>query len=97
MLFRSYSDDDPEPERFNIAGEKEINNLEIAEMVGEILGIEPITELVDFHSSRPGHDLRYSLDGTKLHEAGWQQPMTIEESFEQTVQWTYNHPEWLIL
>jgi dTDP-glucose 4,6-dehydratase len=92
-----YSDDDPEPERFNIAGEKEINNLEIAEMVGEILGIEPITELVDFHSSRPGHDLRYSLDGTKLHEAGWQQPMTIEESFEQTVQWTYNHPEWLIL
>lgn len=92
-----YSDDDPEPERFNIAGEKEINNLEIAEMVGEILGIEPITELVDFHSSRPGHDLRYSLDGTKLREAGWQQPMTIEESFEQTVQWTHNHPEWLIL
>jgi dTDP-glucose 4,6-dehydratase len=90
-----YDDDTPEPERFNIAGEKEINNLEIVEMIAEIFEMYPHYELVDFHSSRPGHDLRYSLDGTKLKERGWNAPMTLEESFERTVNWTLKHPEWL--
>jgi dTDP-glucose 4,6-dehydratase len=90
-----YDDDTPEPERFNIAGEKEINNLEIVEMIAEIFEMYPYYKLVDFHSSRPGHDLRYSLDGTKLREHGWNAPMTLEESFERTVNWTLNHPEWL--
>ena len=90
-----YDDDTPEPERFNIAGEKEISNLEIVEMIGEILECPPLWRLVDFHTSRPGHDLRYSLDGTKLKEYGWDAPMSLEESFEKTVNWTMKHTEWL--
>ena len=93
---KDYNDDTPEPERFNIAGEKEINNLEIVEMIAEIFKMYPHYELVDFHSSRPGHDLRYSLDGTKLREHGWKAPMTLEESFERTINWTLKHPEWLM-
>ncbi len=90
-----YDDDTPEPERFNIAGEREINNLEIVEMIGAILECPPLYKLVDFHTSRPGHDLRYSLDGTKLKEYGWNAPMTLEESFDKTINWTMKHTEWL--
>lgn len=90
-----YDDDTPEPEKFNIAGEKEINNLEIVDMISEILECPALYKLVDFHTSRPGHDLRYSLDGSKLRNCGWKAPMTLEESFEKTVNWTMEHTEWL--
>ena len=91
----SYSDSVIEPEKFNVAGEKEINNLEIVEMISRILECDARYKLVDFHTSRPGHDLRYSLDGTKLKNYGWEAPMSLEESFEKTVNWTMQHPEWL--
>lgn len=81
--------------RFNVAGEREIDNLKLAHMISNILEEELIYDLVDFHSQRPGHDLRYSLDGTKLREAGWVPPLSIEESFEKTVRWYRNNPEWL--
>jgi dTDP-glucose 4,6-dehydratase len=53
--------------------------------------------LEDFHSSRPGHDLRYALDGKKIADTGWVSPMPLEESIRKTVEWTLNHPEWLNL
>ena len=81
--------------RFNVAGEKEIGNDEIVRMVSEILNKEPNMEYQDFHSSRPGHDLRYSLDGTKLREAGWVAPLTVAESFEKAVLWTLDNKHWL--
>lgn len=81
--------------RYNVVGEYEITNLELAEKVAEILG-EPLKyELVDFHSSRPGHDLRYALDGSKLAALGWKAPLSLDESLENTVFWTINRPEWL--
>jgi dTDP-glucose 4,6-dehydratase len=52
-------------------------------------------ELVDFHSSRPGHDLRYSLDGSKMKELGWQPPIDLEKSIENTVRWYLCNPKWL--
>jgi len=81
--------------RFNVAGEKEIGNDEIVRMVSEILNKEPNMEYQDFHSSRPGHDLRYSLDGSKLREAGWVAPLTVAESFEKAVLWTLDNKHWL--
>jgi dTDP-glucose 4,6-dehydratase len=51
--------------------------------------------MVDFHSSRPGHDLRYSLDGSKMREMGWDIPVNIEESLEKTVKWTLENDKWL--
>jgi len=51
--------------------------------------------MVDFHSSRPGHDLRYALNGDKLKRMGWEQPKTFYESLEKTIRWTLNRPDWL--
>jgi dTDP-glucose 4,6-dehydratase len=50
---------------------------------------------VDFHSSRPGHDLRYGLTGQKLKDIGWKMPVSFDEGLGQTVKWTLEHPEWL--
>ena len=82
--------------RFNVAGEQEIDNLEIVDMISNIIGKDAVYELVDFHSSRPGHDLRYSLDGSKLKDYGWEAPISVKESFERTVQWTMSRPDWLV-
>lgn len=81
--------------RYNVVGEYEINNLELAQKVAAILGKELRYELTDFHSSRPGHDLRYALDGSKLAALGWKAPLTFDESLKNTVEWTIAHPEWL--
>lgn len=83
------------PERFNLAGPDRVDNLELAYLVAEMQGKPLRFKLVDFHSTRPGHDPHYGLDGTKLREAGWTMPMTFEDSLERTVKWTLAHPEWL--
>lgn len=81
--------------RYNVVGEYEINNLELAQKVAGILGRDLRYELVDFHSSRPGHDLRYALDGNKLAALGWKAPLSLDESLKNTVEWTIKHPHWL--
>ena len=55
---------------------------------------ELIYEMVDFHSARPGHDLRYSLDGEKMKEMGWV-PSNIRERIQQVVKWTLDNKRWL--
>lgn len=49
----------------------------------------------DFHSSRPGHDLRYGLDGTKMYQMGWRLPLNFEQFLEKTIHWFLSRPEWL--
>jgi dTDP-glucose 4,6-dehydratase len=83
------------PTRYHIVGEREVDNLELAEMIASYVGKPLNYEIVDFHSSRPGHDLRYALDGKKIEETGWKLPIPLEESLEKTVKWTLNNPEWL--
>ena len=78
-------------ESYNITGEKEVSNLEIAETIAKIMNKELKYELVDFHTSRPGHDLRYGLDGSKLKDLGWELPLDFEKSLEKTVLWTENY------
>lgn len=73
--------------KFNIVGEKEIDNLSLAKLIANILGKELKYEMVDFHSSRPGHDLRYALDGNKLEKLGWHHPMPLEVSLSKTIRW----------
>lgn len=82
-------------EKYNVVGEREVSNLEMAEKVAEITGKPLRHELVDFHSSRPGHDLRYALDGSKLAGLGFRFPASFEESLKRTVKWYLSHPEWL--
>jgi len=75
-------------EKYNIAGEREVSNLEMAQFIAKFLSKELNYEMVDFHSNRPGHDLRYGLDGSKLFNMGFKLPVDFEESIRKTVQWT---------
>jgi|TARA_Y100000034_G_scaffold20679_1_gene23670 dTDP-glucose 4,6-dehydratase len=84
-------------EKYNIVGEREIDNLEMAQIIAGIIGKELKYEMVDFHTSRPGHDLRYALDGGKMDEMGWKLPVNFEESLRKTIEWTKEHPEWINL
>jgi len=94
--FPSYGETD-KPERFHVVGEREVNNLEMAQMIASAVGKPLNYELIDFHLSRPGHDLRYALDGKKMESYGWSPPIPLQESIERTVRWTLEHPEWLNL
>lgn len=82
-------------EKYNIAGEKEVSNLELAQLISEVIGKPLRYDMVDFHSTRPGHDLRYGLNGNKLYELGWRPKFDFEKSLQKTVLWTLNHLEWL--
>jgi dTDP-glucose 4,6-dehydratase len=82
-------------DKYNVVGEREVDNLEMASLIAKIIG-EPLHyEMVDFHSSRPGHDLRYALDGTKLKEMGFELPVNFIESLTRTVNWFMENPRWL--
>lgn len=83
------------PYRYHIVGEREVNNLELAEMIASIVDKPLKYSLEDFHSSRPGHDLRYALDGEKMAQIGWKPPIPLDESLARTIWWTLDHPEWL--
>lgn len=85
------------PERFNIVGDVELDNLTLAEKVAKILDKPLKYKLVDFHSitSRPGHDRRYALCGEKLKALGWKPPLDFDTTLEAYVKWTIAHPIWL--
>lgn len=85
--------------KFNVVGELELNNLEIAELIADIIGTPLKYEFVDWHSARPGHDSRYALDGTKLAQAGWKPPMPLIDSLTKTINWTLepSHKKWMLL
>ena len=82
-------------EKYNISGEREVSNLEMAQLIAKFAGKTLDYEMVDFHSDRPGHDLRYGLDGSKLFGMGFKLPVDFEESLRKTVEWTMENQEWL--
>ena len=81
-------------QKFNIVGKDEIDNLQLAQFIAETQNKELIYEMVDFHSQRPGHDLRYSLDGTKMAKMGWE-PTSAYKRLESTIKWTLKNDRWL--
>lgn len=82
------------PSMFHVVGE-ERSNLDVAQSIADILGKPLKHELVSFHASRPGHDLRYALDGSKLADAGWTPGRPLEETLTDIVKWYTDHPAWL--
>lgn len=96
---------DPLPLKLHVCGEREISNLELAEIIHGVVERHARTracqdyelkyELVDFHSSRPGHDLRYAMDDSAIRRMGWERPMGLEQSLEKTVRWYLSNPQWL--
>lgn len=81
--------------RYNIVGEVEIDNLSLARLIADVVGKPLDFELVDFHSSRPGHDLRYALDNSKLKDLGWVIPKAFGKSLEKSILWTQKNIQWL--
>jgi len=81
-------------QKFNIVGKDEIDNLELAQFIARVQKKDLIYEMVDFHSSRPGHDLRYSLDGEKMKLMGWE-PKSAYKRLETVIKWSLNNERWL--
>jgi dTDP-glucose 4,6-dehydratase len=82
-------------ELYHITGEKEMSNLELAQFVADVLNKELKYELVNFHEDRPGHDLRYALDGSKLFSLGFKLPLDFKESLRKTILWTVENHKWI--
>jgi dTDP-glucose 4,6-dehydratase len=90
---------------YHIVGEIEMDNALLANTIADIVTRYCVTndmdfgkyefEMVDFHSSRPGHDLRYALDGSKMKGLGWEPPKSFHTSLKKTVEWFINNPRWL--
>ena len=81
--------------KFNLVGPIELNNLELAKKIAEAQSKDLKYEMVDFHSSRPGHDLRYALDGQLMQQLGWSPKISIDDRINQVVDWSLNNNRWL--
>lgn len=80
--------------KFNVVGATELDNLELAQYIAEVQGRDLVYEMVDFHSQRPGHDLRYALDGEKMKNMGWE-PQPVFQRLQEVVEWTLQNDRWL--
>ena len=67
----------------------------MAQIIAKTIGKELKYEMVDFHSERPGHDLRYGLNGNKMYKMGWKLPVGFETSIKKTIEWTLKNQQWL--
>lgn len=81
--------------KFNLVGKEEINNLQLAQIIADVQGKPLNYEMVDFHSSRPGHDLRYALSGEYMRTLGWEPKVSLTERIGQVVEWTLANERWL--
>ena len=89
-------------ETYNIGGFNEWQNIDLVKLLCQImdgkLGREPGTssQLITYVKDRPGHDLRYAIDATKINrELGWKPSVTFEQGLERTVNWYLENELWL--
>jgi len=81
-------------EIYHVAGEQELENIELARRILKILKKpEDMIRLVPDHNIRPGHDRRYALNVEKLKATGWAPSTSLDEGLRETVLW-YEHNEW---
>jgi dTDP-glucose 4,6-dehydratase len=81
--------------KFNIVGKEEVDNLTLAKMIAKAQNKELNYELVDFHSSRPGHDLRYALSGDLMRSLGWEPKIALSQRIEEVTKWYIDNIRWL--
>lgn len=81
-------------ETYNVGGmAKGISNLEVAQKILAIMGLP--SDRIELVTDRPGHDVKYDVDWSKLNrELGWQPLHSFDEWLVQTVQWYINNPDW---
>ena len=83
------------PDRYHIAGDQQVDNLELAQLIAKLMGKELKYKIVDFHKTRAGHDKHYGLDDSKLKNLGWKSPSSFEESLKNTIEWQSLHKAWI--
>lgn len=91
-------------ETYNIGGHNEKTNLEVVETICELLeelapekpsGVNNYRDLITFVKDRPGHDVRYAIDASKIEsDLGWVPEETFESGLQKTVQWYLDNREW---
>jgi dTDP-glucose 4,6-dehydratase len=85
---------------YNIGGENEVSNIDLVRTICGILDTKcpkdtPYAEQITFVTDRPGHDLRYAIDPTRIRtELGWRPSVTLDQGLEITVQWYLDNEEW---
>ena len=83
--------------KFNVVGERETNNLELALWVADHMNVKLKYEIIDANRARPGHDLRYAMDGSLLrNQFNWRPRFDIQKRVDQIVEWTLANPQWLL-
>ncbi len=83
-----------EGEVYNIGGDSEMRNLDVAKLILQMLGHSQ--DLIEFVKDRPGHDLRYALNHDKVtRELGWRPQVTFEQGLAQTIAWYRENQGWL--
>lgn len=92
-------------ETYNIGGHNEKRNIEVVHAICALLeelapikpfGIDKYTDLITYVTDRPGHDIRYAIDASKIEkELGWTPEETFESGLRKTVAWYLNNQEWL--
>jgi len=89
-------------ETYNIGGFNEWKNIDLVKLLCRImdqkLGRDEGTseQLIAYVKDRPGHDLRYAIDASKINkELGWKPSVTFEEGLDKTINWYLNNEEWL--
>ncbi|MBM4853101.1 dTDP-glucose 4,6-dehydratase [Vibrio parahaemolyticus] len=91
-------------ETYNIGGHNEKANIEVVKTICALLeelrpdkpaGVESYESLITYVKDRPGHDVRYAIDATKIaQELGWTPEETFESGIRKTVEWYLNNPQW---
>ncbi|EGQ9806055.1 dTDP-glucose 4,6-dehydratase [Vibrio parahaemolyticus] len=91
-------------ETYNIGGHNEKANIEVVKTICALLeelrpdkpaGVESYESLITYVKDRPGHDVRYAIDATKIaQELGWTPEETFESGIRKTVGWYLNNPQW---
>ena len=80
-------------ESYNISSSNEVSNLTLVTKILEFLNKS--NENIQFVENRPGEDIRYSLDSSKIHrELGWTPKISFDEGLEKTVQWYISNKDW---
>lgn len=89
-------------ETYNIGGFNEWKNIDLVKLLCQIMDEKlerekgKSQELITYVKDRPGHDLRYAIDASKINkELGWKPSVTFEEGLEKTINWYLNNEEWL--
>ncbi len=81
-------------EVYNVGGGNELQNIHITHQILELLGKS--TGLIKFVEDRKGHDLRYSLDCSKLNQLGWMPKHSFDEALAETIQWYQSNEAWWV-